>query len=268
MSISCLMSFYAKDSPIHLDEAFKSLEGQSLQATEIVVVQDGDVSTELNEVLGKWENKLPIKRLVNQKNMGLGLSLRKGLQACSYELVARMDADDICHPKRFEVQFEFLKLHPEISAVGSWVAEFSDSIDQLDTFRKLPLSHEELLLYAKKRCPLNHPSVMYRKTDVLAVGNYEDFRFQQDYHLWGRLLNAGFKIANVKEVLLFMRVNKELFGRRGGVGYFNVEVKVQREFLKIGFISWLEFTRNYIIRGIIRIIPNMARKTFYQRALR
>lgn len=262
------MSFYAKDDAKHLDQAFESLHQQHSKAGEIILVQDGKVPEPLELVVSKWEKKLPIKKIVNKKNLGLGESLRKGLEVCSSNFVARMDADDICHPDRFKVQFDFLKKNPGISVVGSWIAEFSDDVNKIDSFRRLPSNPDELYQFAKLRCPLNHPTVMYRKSDIISVGSYQPYRFQQDYHLWGRLLKSGFKIANIPAILLYMRTDLALFGRRGGLDYFRTEMAVQKDFLKIGFISRYEYLRNYIVRGGVRIIPTNVRKSIYQHLLR
>ena len=262
------MSFYKKDSPSNLDQAFESLRGQTLSAEEIVLIQDGQVGKELGAIVEKWVQILPIRLYINKENIGLGLSLKRGLELCSYEIVARMDSDDICHPHRFEHQVKFLVAQPNISVVGSWIAEFSESIEEISNYRKLPSDSDKLFSFAKKRCPLNHPTVMYRKSDINKVGSYFNFRFQQDYHLWGRLLNSGYKLANIPEPLVYMRVDEHLFNRRGGLSYFQIEIQVQRTFLEIGFINRLEFIRNYLVRGIIRLIPNALRKFFYETFLR
>ncbi|WP_192349189.1 glycosyltransferase [Algoriphagus sp. Y33] len=262
------MSFYKKDNSDYLEQAFYSLQGQTLPADEIILIQDGQVGADLENIVKKWSQRLPIRLFVNRENIGLGMSLKKGLELCSYEFVARMDSDDICHPERFEHQYNFLKSHPEIAVVGSWIAEFSETIEKISNYRKLPSDSEELFFFAKKRCPLNHPTVMYRKSDINKVGSYFNFRFQQDYHLWGRLLNSGFRIANIPKSLVYMRVDERLFNRRGGIRYFQIETQVQKTFLDIGFINKLEFIRNYIIRGCIRLIPNSLRKNFYETFLR
>lgn len=265
---SCLMSFYKNDNPVFLDKAFDSLNKQTLKASQIILVQDGDVSVELLQIVEIWMRKLPIERVINMDNLGLGYSLNKGLQLCSEEIVARMDSDDICHPKRFELQFLFLKNNPDVSVVGSWISEFSNDIKNIDTHRRLPEGHKDLYDFAKKRSPLNHPSVMFKKSHIQKVGGYKSFRFQQDYHLWGRLLNAGFKIANIPEVLLYMRVDEKLFKRRGGMDYYLIEKEIQRDFLRIGFIGRKEYYRNLFLRGTVRLIPNFLRIYLYRFFLR
>jgi glycosyltransferase involved in cell wall biosynthesis len=265
---SCLMSFYGKDDPKFLDESLQSIESQTLRPSEIVMVQDGAITQELEKIISKWNDKLPIHRVINKENLGLGQSLNLGLEVCNEEIVARMDADDICHPHRFEIQYKFLVQNPDISVVGSWIAEFSNNINNINTYRKLPEEHYDLYNFAKKRCPLNHPTVMFKKSDILNVGSYNNFRFQQDYHLWGRMLNSGYKMANIPMVLLFMRADEELFERRGGMKYLIIENKIQKDFLKIGFINKLEYLRNLILRGLIRLMPNFLRKSLYQKFLR
>lgn len=262
------MSFYNNDNPVFLDEAFQSLLNQTSPASEIVLIQDGPVADSLSQVVAKWTGLLPIRNLVNSENLGLGKSLALGIQECRYDIVARMDADDICHPTRFEKQVNYLQEHPNIDVVGSWIAEFEEDVDNVVSFRILPASHEQLLSFSKKRCPLNHPTVVYRKKSILAVGNYDQFKNQQDYHLWVRLLNAGYKIANIPEALLYMRISSSLFRRRGGWKYFMIEWEVQRDFLRMGFINLYEFIRNVTMRGIVRLVPNGLREKIYKIGLR
>lgn len=262
------MSFYGNDNPAFLEEALQSIQNQTHKASEIILVQDGPVTEELHHVVSKWKEALPLKLLVNSENLGLGKSLTIGLEQCENDIVARMDADDICHPQRFEKQLGFLIAHPNISVVGTWIAEFEGTISNIKSYRTLPTTHEELLPFSRKRCPLNHPTVMYRKAHILEVGNYNKFKNQQDYHLWARLLNNGYKISNIPESLLYMRISADLFQRRGGWKYFMIEWEVQRDFLKMGFISRMEFVRNVLIRGTVRLMPNAVRERIYAKGLR
>lgn len=265
---SCLLPVYIKDNPLFLDAAFDSIFRQTLPPGEVVLVQDGPITKELYEVVMKWKVQLPINHVIHPDNLGLGKALSSGLLQCKGELVARMDADDICHPCRFERQVKYLQDHPDIDVVGSWIAEFEGEVDNVVSHRILPASHEQLLSFSKKRCPLNHPAVVYRKKSILAVGNYDQFKNQQDYHLWVRLLNAGYKIANIPEALLFMRISSSLFRRRGGWKYFMIEWEVQKDFLRMGFINIYEFTRNVTMRGIVRLVPNGFREKIYKIGLR
>lgn len=109
---------------------------------------------------------------------------------------------------------------------------------------------------------------MFRKDDVLAVGNYDPYANQQDYQLWARLLVNGYKFANIQESLLFMRISSALFKRRGGINYGKIEFAVQRDFLRMGFINRTEFVRNVTLRMFVRLMPNSLRKLFYKKLLR
>lgn len=268
MRFSVLMTYYNNDSPIYLDQALKSLHDQEVVANEILLIQDGPVSDELKEVVNRWSEVLPIVTLRNEKNVGLGRSLNYGLEMCQEEIIARMDADDICHKDRFKKQIEFLSSNKDVSVVGCSIAEFENDTANVKSYRTLPDKPTDLYYFSKKRCPLNHPSVMFRRKDVLTVGGYGHYRNQQDYHLWVRMLNEGYKIANIKEPLLYMRVSNDLFTRRGGLNYFKMEYAIQKEFYEIGFLSMREFIRNISIRFVSRILPNKVRKVFYTRLLR
>lgn len=203
-SFSCLMSCYHKDSPSYLKEAFGSLVGQTVQADEIVFVEDGKLSVELYQVIEDFQAILPINVIKIEENKGLGNALRVGLQACANDIVVRMDTDDICAPKRFEKQVSFMENHPEVSIVGTWAYDIDDA-GEITGERVFPTEHEELLniIWA---CPFAHPTVAFRKQAILGIGSYRsDIKRRQDYDLWLRAAAKGLKFANIPEHLLYYR---------------------------------------------------------------
>ena len=113
-----LLSLYKNESPDNLDACFQSISTQSLKRFKIILVIDGPISSELNEVVGKWKSLLPIKIINLERNVGLGNALNIGLKYCSCDYVFRMDTDDICHPDRFSIQFSYLRKHPDIDLLG------------------------------------------------------------------------------------------------------------------------------------------------------
>jgi glycosyltransferase involved in cell wall biosynthesis len=262
------MSFYENDNESYLNQCLESLYYQTLPANQIVLIQDGQVGSKLSEIVEKWAKYLPIEVFKNDENLGLGKSLNLGVNLCKYEIIARMDADDICYPNRFEKQYNYLKENIHISAVSSWVAEFESDVSNIIIFKKLPSDPEVLYNYSKSRSPLNHPAVMFRKSAVLAAGNYDPYKNQQDYQLWVRMLLKGYKISNLPEPLLYMRIGNDLYQRRGGISYLRIEYAVQKDFYKLGFISFPRLFINLFIRGIIRVFPNNLRKLFYKKVLR
>lgn len=257
---SVLMSVYFREKPAFLREALRSVFEQSVLPAEVVVVKDGPLGDELDSVVAEFD----VKVVALPENVGLGNALNEGLKHCSYELVARMDSDDICRSDRFEKQLKVFEQNPGLGVVGSWVEEFSTDPSKIEGRRVLPTEHKDILRFAKSKCPINHPSVMYCKKLI----NYIDFWYLEDYYLWGRLLSEGVLFANISECLVLMRTGDGMFARRGGWKYAKSEIKLQREFLRLGLIGYFDFIKNVAIRFTVRIIPNKMRTFVYKKLLR
>jgi len=117
---SILISLYHKENPLFLRQSLKSIFTQTLSPTEVVLVEDGPLTDELHEVVKKIKNQHPELKVVPlPTNQGLGKALNEGLKHCSYDLVARMDTDDIAKPDRFEKQLAIFRKHPEVDVVES-----------------------------------------------------------------------------------------------------------------------------------------------------
>lgn len=160
---SVLMSVYKGEKENYLDECFKSLHEQTIKANEIILVIDGPVSKELYQVIDKWGEILPIIKVKLDKNVGLGQALNIGLKHCNFELVARMDTDDYCVKDRFSLQMKFFEENNDIMVLGGEIEEYDQSLSIPLGKRTTALSHEEIIEVAKKRNPLNHMTVMYKK---------------------------------------------------------------------------------------------------------
>ena len=220
------MAVCERDSANHLQSALKSLADQSVKADQVVVVQDGPLPVDLTDVINVFQETLPITLVILDRNIGLGGALHVGLHHCTHEIVARMDADDISLPHRFEVQLRHLKSGSSVDILGSFVTEI-DQNSVPGAVRSMPIAHDAIIenLWA---CPLLHPTVMYRKSPVIRVGNYDpSLRRRQDYELWFRCAHAGLKFGNVPEPLVLYRFNRETHGRQpvrlafqqGRIGY-------------------------------------------------
>lgn len=270
IQFSVLISVYKKEKAEYLKQALQSVINQTLKPTEVVIVKDGILTKELDKCIGDFQKQHPklFKILAFNENRGLGLALRDGVKACKYEYIARMDSDDISKPDRFEKQFGYLQKHPEIALFGTWITEFSKDENKPDTATKLPCTHQEIMKFAKSRNPFRHMTIIYKKQAVINSGNYRDFLWFEDYDLWVRLLQKGYKAANIPEYLVNVRADKEMFVRRGGLLYIRQEIKFQKILFDIKFISKIEFVRNIIERMIVRIMPNSLRVYIYQKFLR
>lgn len=265
-NFSVLLSLYYKESPSALRQSLNSIFQQTILPTEVVLVKDGPLTPELEEVLEEYSRHSNLKIVPLKENQGLGKALNEGLKHCTYDIVARMDTDDIAKPERFEKQLKVFQEHPEYDVVGAWIEEFEGDIENIMSIRKLPEHPDEIYLFGKKRCPMNHPCVMYKKSAVLESGGYR--KFPEDYYLWGYMLNNGCKFYNIQESLLWFRSSRAVFQRRGGWKYAMNELELQRDFLKIGYINLFQFIRNVTIRFTTRMVPNKVREFIYKKLLR
>ena len=262
-SFSIITSVYKNDKPEFIREALDSmLVHQSVKPSEIVLVQDGPVPYELSRVLLEYKDKYgKVLNVIGlDKNGGLGNALRIGVEKSKYDILARMDSDDICLPDRFEKQLKYLEDHPDCDIVGGQMSEFIGSPNNIIGRRNVPLTNDEIYKFMKSRCGLNHVTVMFRKKSVLKVGNYQDWFWNEDYYLWVRMMMAGCKFANIPEVAVNVRSGSDQYARRGGGKYFDSEIGIKKLMLKNGMITRKEYIVNYIQRFIIQLVlPNSVR---------
>ena len=270
MKFSCLVSLYKKEKPTYFKDAIDSILNQTLLPNEIVLVEDGKLTEKLDNIINDFVNRYPelFKIVAFDENRGLGLALRDGVLACSYEYIARMDTDDIAKPERFAKQIAYLSDHPEIALLGSRITEFSIDAEHPETITQLPLSDDEIREYAKSRNPFRHMTVIYKKRAVLDAGNYRDFLWFEDYDLWVRTMQKGYKVENLPEYLVDVRADDDMFARRGGWKYLKQDIKFQKFLYSSRYIGVGDFWLNCIIRTIMRIIPNWLRVCVYKNKLR
>ncbi|WP_090940094.1 glycosyltransferase [Pelosinus propionicus] len=270
MKFSVLISIYCKENPMFFKIALESVINQTCIPTEIVIVKDGALTYELDQIIENFEMRFPglFKIIILPENRGLGLSLQAGIIECSYELIARMDTDDIAKPERFEKQLKKFSDNKEIDLVGTYIEEFEGAPDNILSSRVVPLTQNSIYKAAKRRNPFNHVTVMYKKTAVLEAGNYQPFLWCEDYYLWVRMIMKRCKMMNISESLVLARTGKEMFRRRGGLQYVRSEVNLQCKFLSIGFVNIFEFITNVILRSLIRLMPNNLRGVIYFKLLR
>lgn len=269
MKYSVLMSVYHKEKPEYLRESINSMLNQSIEPDEIVLVKDGPLTNELEKVIGEYRDNTILNVITLEKNVGLGKALSIGLTKCRNEIVARMDTDDISKHDRCEKQLLRLKESKDISVIGSAVGEFIDESSDIIAYKVVLENHEAIGKRMKYRNPMNHPSIMYRKKDVIAAGNYQHWFLNEDYYLWIRMLQKGFRFANINEPLVFMRITDETYLRRGGWKYFVTQKRLFDYMLKSKMINFFEYIYNNFIRFVTRILaPNKVRKVMYLKMLR
>ena len=267
---SVLMSVYYKEKPEYLNQAIESIQTQTLSTNNFVLVCDGPLTPELDAIINVKQHEmgdsLNVVRLA--KNGGLGNALNEGIKHCKNELVARMDSDDIAYPDRCERQINVFNTHPNVSICSGIVEEFVATPEVVEVKRVPPEVHEEIVKFAKKRYPFNHPCVMYKKCAVEAVGSYQDFYLLEDYYLWLRMLMAGYEGYNIQEPLLYMRAGSDMYLRRAGWKYAKTQIQLFKFMKKKGFINNGQYIKSCMIRSGSALAPNWLRKFVYGKVLR
>lgn len=269
---SVLMSVYFKENPNYLDLSLKSiLIDQTILPTEVILIEDGKLTDELDNIILKYKNKFPkiLKIYPFKNNQGLGKALEIGLKKCKYNIVMRMDTDDIAVKNRFELQLNYMKLHRDVSACGGFIAEFDkDPYTEELRIKKMPLNYQEVVQYAKFRNPLNHMTVCFRKKDILDVGNYQPLFYLEDHYLWSRLLVNGKKIENIPEVLVYARIGDGFLERRGNKKYLDGWKKLQSYMYDNDFINLYEKCRNTLGMFVMTHVSSNVRSYLYNNILR
>ncbi|HEV2451789.1 MAG TPA: glycosyltransferase [Streptosporangiaceae bacterium] len=259
-----LMPVYDGDQPDHLRRAFRSAtRDQTLRPDQVIIVRDGPVRSELAECLEELQDNglVPVTFVPLERNGGLGPALDRGLAASWYDVVARMDADDVAMPNRFAVQ---IPLIAEADIVGSGLLEFVNDIGDIVGQRVPPTDPDRIRSYARMHDPFNHPTVVYRRSAVLKAGGYGDLPLMEDYSLFARMLAGAARPVNVPEPLVYYRVGATAFKRRGGTALLRSELRLQREFRRSGFTTPAQYARNVIIRGGYRLVPWWFRRAVYR----
>lgn len=267
---SVLMSVYYRETPEFLNQAMESIQTQTLSTNNFVLVCDGPLNSALDKVIAAKQREMGMALDVIHltKNGGLGNALNEGIKHCKNELIARMDSDDIAYSDRCEKQIKVFNSHPEVSICSGIVEEFTARPDIVDARRAPPETNEEIVEFAKKRNPFNHPCVMYKKSAVEAVGSYQDFYLLEDYYLWIRMLMAGYQGYNIQEPLLHMRAGDDMYKRRAGWKYAKAQITLFQMMEKNGFINKCQCIKSCAIRSASALAPNVLRKYAFKIALR
>ena len=236
---SILMSVYKKDTAEHLRQSIESMLAQSVPCEQFVVVQDGPLGEDLCAVINEYAEAQPTVFTVVplSENIGLGKALDVGLTYCRNDLVARMDADDISLPNRCEKLIELFEAEPKLGIAGTNIDEFYDDPANVVSSRVVPSDYEGIRKFIRRRSPFNHPTVMFRRSEVERCGGYGKMRRKQDFDLFARMIGMGVYARNIDESLLLFRADAGNYKRRKSWEYVSSYIVVQKENYKRGYCS-------------------------------
>lgn len=267
--VSVLMSVYIKEKPEYLEASLESIVKQTYPVDEIMLIEDGPLTEELYAVIEKYREKYPkvLRTHAFKKNQQLGRALARGVELCRNELIARMDTDDIAMPKRIAKQVAFMNAHPEVHVSGGSIREFNDA-GTTDRVKTMPKTQKEILSYVKNRNPLNHMTVMFRKSAILEVGNYQHFPYLEDYSLWSRMLSKGYQIRNIDDILVRARTSMDLVRRRSGWTYFKDFAKLRKFQHELGLTTVPEYMISMAGTFVVLMQPGFVKELAYKKVLR
>ncbi len=218
--VGVLLPLYKNDNPDFFQTSVNSVLGQTYPNVIVLIGVDGPIGDNLNEALQRYESNSNVKIIRFDENRGLAAVLNDLIAECrliSCDFYARMDADDISLPDRFEKQVKFLLENTDVDVVGGAIEEID--IDSNKNGKKVvyPLSHGECRKFFRYRDPLAHPAVMFRpRYFEKAIGYRNEYRKNQDTMLWYDGFLKGCIFANLEDTVLHFRVTNDFYNRRNG----------------------------------------------------
>ena len=269
---AAMLCLYRNNSANEVRDALEStFDKQSLPPAHLIVVFDGPVPTDVEALIAEYEFRIPTTRIVFEQNMGHGPARAAAIKACTHAWIAIVDADDISMPHRFEVLTSIIRGHPESAVVGGALKEFHIEKGEMviDSTVTYPLSPEEVARHIQGGAPVGQSTAMLRVAAILDVGNYQAWLNNEDYHLWIRLLKAGYHIRSHPDPVLLVRTDSDFYKRRGGLKYWWSEVSLQLYSLRQGTTTVPKCLFGAAVRFVVQVLfPNKVRAAFYRRVLR
>ena len=268
---SVLISIYYKELPEHFNACMTSIwDDQTLKPSEIIMIEDGPLTSDLNMMISHWQAKLGdiLKITKLPQNVGTGKAKNIGLQKCSNEIVCIVDTDDISVPERFEKQIKILNDDPELAILGGQIIEFVNDISSPSGMRKVPITHVSLLKYAQRQSPFNNMTIAYRKAKILDVGGYQHHMLMEDYNLFLRVIAKGYKIRNMEDMLVYARIDNGMHARRKGYEYIKSEKQLLNLKKELKIQNPIHANILFLLRSSFRLLPSSLLGKIYNTFLR
>lgn len=222
-----LLPVYKGDKLDVFVSAVESILNNSLTPARLIIVKDGPLRMNVADYLNQLDRLHSFIFLCDlHENRGLAQALNIGLKHCESELVFRCDADDINHPQRFELQLREMEKSP-CDVLGCQITEV-DPLSGTEKIKKVPISSHDLIKFSEYRNPINHMTVLFRRSVITSVGGYPDIRFKEDYALWLKLLHSGYTVRNSDLNVVRARAGVSMINRRRGFSSLKSEIDLFR----------------------------------------
>ena len=262
--ISVVMAVWRGDSPDQIAAAIYSVLEQTVRPTEFVVVADGPVGSDIDACLAHHSERGEITLLRLPENVGRGGARNHAINATTGQLVAIMDADDVCRPTRLAQQSDFIARH-DIDLLGGLIAEFDQVVGDNSSIRIVPLKHDSICRMLRRRSAFNHVTLMFRREIFDQIGGYRKLNYVEDWDFYLRCENAEARLANLDTILVDVR---RTLGRRRGIEYFCEEMRVMNDAYRRGQFGLLHLGMGYVMRMSKLVVPLFFYRLIDQHILR
>lgn len=254
---SVLMTIYVKDNPDYVKLSIDSMLQQTIQTNDFVLICDGPLNKELDSILDFYDKNYKFFNIIRlPQNVGLGAALKEGVIHCKNTLIARMDDDDIAKPLRCELELMEFEKNENLDICGAYMNEFDINPDNPVRIKQVPVTHDEIKNFSKRRNPFNHSTVMFKKDRIISVGNYSSMRTNQDVDLWVRALNYGLQGYNIAQPLVDFRFDANTYARRKNLKNVKLMLKVWENFWKSKYCSLGDYIYVIVVQLAIYLMPN------------
>ncbi len=262
MKISVLLPIYNKTTFSEFIKSFNSIINQTKKSDEIIIIFDGMVKFDIRFYLRNFKK---VKIIQNSANMGLGISLSKGLIKCKGDIIIRQDSDTFNNQKRFFYLWKNISLY-KYDIIGSYMTE--NFKNNFTAIRKVPLEQNKIYKKLNLKNSFNHPTVGFRKYSIDKIGGYENILFFEDYYLWLKARIDLLKMKNLNHNLVSTNIDNSFFKRRYGVKYYKYFLNFLVKSYKKKYINLYYIIISLVIRTFIFKLNLNLLKLFYKFFLR
>ena len=263
-----LFSVYAGDqAPALFESLWTMLRNQTQPLDWTVGVIEGELTPDLEEVVGyftevAWSR---IPKVNNKLNFGLPIALNQGLaQISESDVVLKIDTDDLYPSNRVQRTVEAFTINPELSLFGGQVEEWNEDYSDFVGSRAVPLNHEQIVGYGKRRNPFNGPTVAFRADLAKKLGGFSQVGANEDYVLWAQMMQSGAVVQNSPEVLAYMRGGPDLVARRSTARTRRGELEALRAIRQCGYFSTPTYCLHVLAKQLVRRLPIELNLYLYQ----
>lgn len=265
---SFLTSVYYKEKPENLRLSIESMLNQTAAPDQIVLVKDGKLTAELDAVIDEFAAKYPevFTIITLEENKGLANALNAGLKECRNELVARMDSDDVSVKERCALSLAEFEKDTDLGLLGTGMYTFVGSPDNVIGERYQPADFNKIKKALRRNDPFFHPTVMYKKSLVLASGGYAaELRRRQDYDLFSKMVNDGVKATNIEKPLLYFRTTDDYYLRNKNKESCVNRIIVQKRIYRRKECSFFDYLYVKTVFTAVRFMPLWLYKLLYKK---